>query len=368
MDTNSGLDLGNIYKQCSLSRSAAITIAVTEIKNGECVTSSQNNTPVGSLDWEGDSTVLRTFHGGRISKNGRTVNECLSSSYDPRNLMCLGCSTSHNILHADKPSVLIFADHNFTPFLSGGEKNCIAVCRLENATLNELAELAMEIIDRTILPPGTTLLFGSGSHLFRVGTSQYAADWIMLVNRCMQKWPSVNTCPLIPIFRSDCPGNLARDITTLASWLGRVYANSTTGLLDTWKFLLQTTEAKCMATESPEVCKIPLPTSISVGSVQSHAFVYYSSCPAVLKGTDRKATEELLRKLIDTVNRDFSANLDPDAILAENWAGKKDPADPDVDAGHKRHENRKNIVLIGASNMKRLVPILNAAGYTVTDL
>jgi hypothetical protein len=368
METSSGLELGNIYKQCSLSRSAAITVAVTEIRNGDCVTSAQNNTPVGSLDWEGDPSVLRTFHGARISKNGRTVNECVSASFDLRNMMCLGCKKTHHILNPVKPSVLIFADQNFTPFLSGDENNCVAVCRLENATLSELADLAMEVIDKTCLPPGTTLLFGSGSHLYRVGTAQYATDWITIVNRCSQKWPSVNTCPLIPIFRTDCPGNLARDISTLSSWLGRVYANSTTGLLDTWKMLLQTTEEQCMGTESPEICKIPLPTSISVGSVQSHAFIYYSSCPAVLKGTDRKATAELLRKLIETLNRDFSANLNPDLILAENWAGVGDTTDPVLNAGNKLQNNRKHIVLIGASNMKRLVPIFSAAGYHVTDL
>jgi hypothetical protein len=120
--------------------------------------------------------------------------------------------------------------------------------------------------------------------------------------------------------------------------------------------------------ESPEVCKIPLPTSISVGSVQSHAFVYYSSCPGVMQGTKRKATGELLRKLIDTVNRDFSANLDPDPILAENWAGKTDTSDPTPDTGVKLQDNRKILVLIGASNMKRLIPIFSAAGYHVTDL
>jgi hypothetical protein len=34
MDTSSGLDLGNIFKQCSLSRSAANTMNITEIREG----------------------------------------------------------------------------------------------------------------------------------------------------------------------------------------------------------------------------------------------------------------------------------------------------------------------------------------------
>jgi hypothetical protein len=105
---------------------------------------------------------------------GRTTNECFSSSCDPRNLLCVGCEQPHHVLHPNKPPVLIFSDQNFVPFLSGGEgENCIAVCRMENPSLSELADLAMEILDRTMIPPGTTFLFGSGSHLFRAGTSQY---------------------------------------------------------------------------------------------------------------------------------------------------------------------------------------------------
>jgi hypothetical protein len=176
MINNTGIDLGSIYTQCSLSRSAANTVSVTEIKEGTVTNTATTCQPIGSLNWEGDPSVLKTFHGGRISKNGRVSNECISLSYDPRNLQCLGCDIPHTILSTIKPPVLIFADQNFVPFLSGGPENCIAICRAENTSLSELGDLAAEIIDRTPLPAGTTLLFGSGSHLYRAGTSQYAAD------------------------------------------------------------------------------------------------------------------------------------------------------------------------------------------------
>jgi hypothetical protein len=220
-----------------------------------------------------------------------------------------------------------------------------------------------------MIPPGTTILFGSGSHLFRTGTAQYASDWIQLTNRCLQKWPTANVCPLIPICRTDCPGSLARDICTLASWLGRIYANSTTGVLDTWKSLLHITDAHCVVTSTPECYKIPLPTSNSVGSIQSHTFVYHSSCPATLPGLDRKATEELLRILIDTLNRDFSANLNPGTILARSWAEKEDTMDlHEEDTAAAGMDMHRHIVLLGASNMKKLVPHLILAGYSITDL
>jgi hypothetical protein len=369
MTANPGIDLGSIYTQCSLSRSAANTVSVTEIKDGVVSTTAATATPIGSLNWEGDPTVKKTFHGGRISKNGRVTNECISLSFDPRNLHCLGCEVPHSIFNPLKPVVMIFADQNFVPFLSGGPDNCIGICRAENPTLSELADLAAEIIDRTPLPAGTTLLFGSGSHLYRAGTSQYAADWITLSHRCSQKWPNVNICPLIPLTRSDCPGHYARDIMTLACWLSRVYANSTTGILDTWKLILRWTDEQCEKSETADIIKIPLPSSISVGSVTSHTHVYYSSCPDILKGMDRKATAELIRTLIETLNRDFSANLNPDIIIANSWAGtgKSDTADPDVDSEMETGTSN-HLVVVGSSNMKRLIPIFIAAGYTVSDL
>jgi hypothetical protein len=159
MDTNSGLDLGNVYKQCSSAHAAAITISTIDIENGSVTATSAPCPSIGSLNWEGDPSVLKTFLGGRSTKNGRSVNECLSVSFDPRNLNCLGCDKPL------KPVVIAFADQNFVPFLSGGPENCVAIVRAENCSLNELGDLAAEILDKIPLPAGSNLLFGSGSHL-----------------------------------------------------------------------------------------------------------------------------------------------------------------------------------------------------------
>jgi hypothetical protein len=90
--------------------------------------------------------------------------------------------------------------------------------------------------------------------------------------------------------------------------------------------------------------------------MQSHAFAYYSSCPDILKGMDCKATGKLLRYLIENLNRDFSANLNPEIIIAENWAGTGniDITDPPGDSAMENTDMAKHIVLVGASNMTRL--------------
>jgi hypothetical protein len=358
--------LGSVYKQCSTARSVTSNIAITEFRDGKCTTGTEPTPKIGSLDWEGDLSVLKTFHGGRVTKNGRTVNDCISVSFDPRNLQCLCCDSPHHILNPLKPPVIVFSDQNFVSSLNGGPENCAAVVRAENSSLSELADLASEILEKVILPSGSVLLFGSGSHLYKGGVSQYASDWIHLRNRCSQKWPGANICPLIPLVRTDCPGSLARDISMLSAWLGRVYADNASGLLDTWNTLRSLTEPHCEGTSSSESCKIPLPSSISVGSIQPHCFKFDRSCPVILPGIHRKATEDLLRALIENLNRDFQTNLNPEVIIANSWAGKSDRGDRQDDM--ETSQSRNHVILIGSSNMRRLIPFLKSAGYTINDL
>jgi hypothetical protein len=56
--TQTGLDLGNIFNQCSVSRVASIKMTVTEIKGGVCTTTPAQTPQIGSLSWDGDTDVL----------------------------------------------------------------------------------------------------------------------------------------------------------------------------------------------------------------------------------------------------------------------------------------------------------------------
>jgi hypothetical protein len=368
MDSNTGLNLGGVYRQCSNARSVSSCVNVTTVGGGTITTETTCTPKIGSLDWEGDEKVLKTFHGGRISKNGRTTNECVSISYDPRNMMCLGCETPHSVLSTLNPVTMIFSDQNFVPFLSGSTDNCIGVCRGENFSLGELVDLAAEILDKKLLQPGSVLLFDSASHLYKVGGPAYISDWISLVNRCTQRWPSINICPLIPICRSECPGSIVREIEVLASWLGRIYACSTTGLLDSWRKLLQTYQANLDRSEPmtpPAVFKTLLPSSLSLSSLQPHTFVFKEPCPEKISGLDSASVASIVASLIETLSRDFSVNYNASNIITRSMGSS---ADVVGGPGESKLDWDKHIVIIGASNMRRLVPVLLASGFTVTDL
>ena len=88
-------------------------------------------------------------------------------------------------------------------------------------------------------PPGTVMLFGSLSHLVRVGTIIYALQWVMLVNKVGIRWPGVKICPLPFILAHEIIGSAGSNMSELACWYSMVYSGDTQGLKDTWELLLK---------------------------------------------------------------------------------------------------------------------------------
>jgi hypothetical protein len=82
---------------------------------------------------------------------------------------------------------------------------------------------------------------------------------------------------------------------------------------------------------------------------------------------NRKATEVLIRSLLETLNRDFSTNLNPNIIVANSWISEKH-AVHSLPGDGKIPVKSETVVMVGASNMRRLIPHIKAAGYEVIDL
>jgi hypothetical protein len=80
---------------------------------------------------------------------------------------------------------------------------------------------------------------------------------------------------------------------------------------------------------------------------------------------DHKATGELLFALLNSLNQNLNADLNPNLIVANSWVtdpGNALPEEPPLQTG------KKKLFIAGASNMRRLVPALKLSGYEVTDL
>ncbi len=265
------INLGTVFYQCRAARVASYTNSLINIVPGaELGTKTEKSfTPIGSFDRRGDTEVGETFHGARVNKGATTVNQGISLSFDPMSLRCVACTSEHNIISGQlKPLVICLTDQNFVPKFHGDTESCIIVARVENASLNELCDFLLEVMEGAKLPHGSIILLGSVTHLHRFGTSIFATDWVRCVHRLESRFGDSQICPLTPIIREDFPSDLLRQILELAAWLATVYSGTLRGLGETWPYLVGwlSTAAVDVGVDLPEKhisYIVPLPESLA---------------------------------------------------------------------------------------------------------
>jgi hypothetical protein len=253
-----------MYYQCrsarvSCQKDTLVSVSVDESFGKRVIV---NSPSIGSLEDHGQ--IDKTFHGSRVMRGNATVNESLSSSFDPAKLVCISCENDHQILDK-KPVMFLFSDQNFMATVPGPNKDCLNVVRVENASLLELVEVARKILGNAPLTAGNILMFGSASYLSRMGTSAYARDWTEVVALCIASWHGVRVCSLIPLIVSDCPGTIVRELSELSIWLDMVYDGNPQGLQEVWRGLIAAMDScssGSVVLDVMESYKILLPCSL----------------------------------------------------------------------------------------------------------
>jgi hypothetical protein len=360
---NNPADPGGLFKQCSNAKLANNFVNMTSFSTGTGTTYEPVPVPrIGNIIVEGETDLSKLYHGARLMKNGKLTNDVLTSTFDPTTLHCLACTDRHHVINNEHPVAVVVSDQNFLPALSSDLKDmggCISVTRLEDASLSDIADLTVEIFDKTTIPAGTVFLIGSASHLFRVGVAAYAQDWITVSNNLAKKFKNIHVCPLVPLILEDTPGSLARDIEMLAMWLHKLYGTGIKGLNEVW------TGAASYATQYSlggtglqydDVLKISLPSSLDSPGAETFFFKFNSSCPVRLLKMDRKVQYELLSVLVHLLKNNFSVTVCPEVILPRAPPTIEDPA------------AIKNLICVGSSIIKQTIPYLRALGFCVTDL
>ncbi len=362
------VSLSSAYAQCKAAREAANHRTVVDISCNEnsMVSSSVGGDKVGSMDRGVNNSIENCFKGARIEKNGVLVNQYLSCSFDPATMVCITCETEHKFLEGGEGTeCYCLTDQNFIATLPGSEsKDCLKIIRIENASLVELANLFLEILEGKKVKPGTCVLVSSLSYLAKVGAAEYAAEWRVCVNMLTCKWACILVCPIFPIHASAIPSNLFGELLILHTWFRKIYSGTNQGLSSSWdkyaELLLEFSEG-AGSLEQPEPRTPLLPSSLDPSACfEVFHFSTSSTCPAVIFGFDRKATHELLLSLSTSLCRGFSFAANPEAILA------RDP--PAQSEGDKESAKVLTIILAGASNLGSLKPIFEANSAVVVDL
>jgi hypothetical protein len=85
------VDLGNVYSQCRAAREAAFVSTFVDISCNENMlgTETKKWDRIGTLEKQLDPEIKDCFKGARIEKNGVTVNQFFSCSFDPATLLCI---------------------------------------------------------------------------------------------------------------------------------------------------------------------------------------------------------------------------------------------------------------------------------------
>ncbi len=117
--------MSSLYHQCKTARFASMTQMCTSVEVGKDIGTEKQIgfNPVGSFNCIGDTEILRTFRGSRLTSNNTDVNQNISLSFDPATLVCVVCEKPHPILRTGEggaPPIIVITDQNFMPTLSGG--------------------------------------------------------------------------------------------------------------------------------------------------------------------------------------------------------------------------------------------------------
>jgi hypothetical protein len=177
--------------------------------------------------------------------------------------------------------------------------------------------------------------------------------------RIETRFKTVNICPLIPVILENTAGSIVRDIEIFSTWLHKTYPNNMKGMLDCWEAVTHYAQSASSGQYSlgdGEIQKIPLPVNLVSPILVPHHFKFFTSAPVILSGMSSLVIAELLRIFLTALRNNFSLAVGTEARLPSTATAAEDV------------KMTKHLVCIGSSIMKQLVPYLQAAGYTVTDL
>ena len=197
---------------------------------------------------------------------------------------------------------------------------------------------------------------GSASHLHRVGSTLYVTEWKDSAARVAKQIMGLQVFPLIPVIVSPPPGLLARELVQLASWFAKVYECSALGLIDTWA-KLATCLTDITSAPAPRYSTVALPASLAPGAALTpHRFLDTSPRRVQIPGLDAKASGELIHTLLEALQSNLGIRCFPGPSTV------REPKAPQSVKDEITH-----LVLIGASHMRRVAPIMHDKGYTVLE-
>jgi hypothetical protein len=120
----------------------------------------------------------------------------------------------------DGRPVVFVTDQNFPAVLPSAEGRCLAIMRMEQASMDDLADLVIKLAKPVTISESTVFVVGSLSHLSRVGTHGYAISCVNIRRRLSGAFKGVKVVPFSPPPFGGCNGlELIRNMLDSCIWL-----------------------------------------------------------------------------------------------------------------------------------------------------
>ncbi len=149
-----------------------------------------------------------------------------SMTFNPKNWLCTACPKSHSVLEeggrggGDGRPVVFVTDKNFPAVLPSAGGRCLAIMRMEQASMDDLADMVIKLAKNVTIPETTVFVVGSLSHLSRVGTHGYAISCVNVRRRLSGAFKGVKVVPFSPPPLGGCNDpELIRSMLDSCIWL-----------------------------------------------------------------------------------------------------------------------------------------------------
>ena len=168
------------------------------------------------------------------SESSDIVTMCnMSSTFDTQTFRCNVCPSKHSVLSGgfaagaggrDDRRVLVLSDQNFPAALpvSDSGKRCLAILRIEFASLSELTETFLLLAKSAHFSTGGVIVISSACHLARVGTVTYCRDLVQSTSRLLSFLGTGSFVAPGPFFLGGGTNDLGliQSIAETYQWLG----------------------------------------------------------------------------------------------------------------------------------------------------
>jgi len=264
---------------------------------------------IGSFRNPGDTRYRRCRESSSVN-HGITT----SCSFTYKNMMCVSCAKQHPLLGKDQRPVFVLADQTFPATATPVTGQCVAVMRMEDASLAELAENFIGRVRMNWLPAGTLVFIASGGQLARVGVAEYASELVKAIDLLKNSLPPrsvVSHAPVI-LLNGSVDSAAVRSLFDALNWL---CALSDAGDTEVLKGTMQAccnamAAAGSEATAPHHTYRMVLPTNLSMPMTRA---VWASDPRFELPSAVRPATvgeeAEILRTFVSEINEKYRTRL-----------------------------------------------------------